>query len=62
MNTRRVVMISALILLCGTVCLASDEEGEILVADLDGFEVSLDGADHYYWLTTEKGRVVLNRQ
>jgi len=43
-------------------CLASDEEGEILLADLSGFELSLDGADHYYWLTPEKGRVVLNKQ
>ncbi len=61
-DVRHVVMVSVLIFLSGSVCLAGDEEGEILLADLSGFEISLEGADHYYWLTPEKGRVVLNKQ
>jgi hypothetical protein len=60
-KTRRVATISVLVFFCGAICLASDDEGEIFVADLDGFQLSLDGADHYYWLTPEKGRVVLNK-
>jgi hypothetical protein len=61
-NTRLVATISVLIYLCSAVCPASEEEGEILLADLDSLQLSLDGADHYYWLTPEKGRVVLNKQ
>ena len=41
---------------------ASDEEGEMLLADLQGLQLSLEGADYYYWLTPINGRVVLNKQ
>ena len=62
MNTRLVATVSVLIFLCGVLCFASDEEAEILLADLSGLQLTLDGADHYYWLTPLKGRVVLNKQ
>ena len=44
---------------------ASDQKGENLIANLDRpdcFDLSLEGADHYYWLAPINGRVVLNKQ
>ncbi|MDH3819308.1 MAG: hypothetical protein OES21_11870, partial [Myxococcales bacterium] len=60
MKTRRIIAM-AILLFGAAPCLATDEEGEILLSDLSGLQLSLDGADHYYWITPEKGRVVLNR-
>jgi len=60
MKTRRIIAI-AILLFGAAPCLATDDEGEILLSDLSGLQLSLDGADHYYWITPEKGRVVLNR-
>jgi hypothetical protein len=61
MSARSIGLICVLVLL-PTPSLASDPEVEFFLSDLDGFKLSLDGADHYYWLTPEKGRVVLNKQ
>jgi hypothetical protein len=61
MNARSVGLICVLVLLPAP-SLASDPEVEFFLSDLSGLQLSLDGADHYYWLTPEKGRVVLNKQ
>ena len=64
MNTCRTILV-VLILLATSLSGASDEKGEIFVADLerpDSFDLSLEGADYYFWLTPENGRVVLNKQ
>jgi len=61
MKTHNIVCVSVLILLGGTLSLPADEEAEIPLSDLSGLQLSLDGADYYYWITPEKGRVVLNR-
>lgn len=60
MKTRRIIAM-AILLFGAAPCLATDDEGEIPLSDLSGLRLSLDGADHYYWITPEKGRVVLNR-
>ncbi len=61
MKTRRIIAMATLVF-GSALCLATDDEGEILLADLSGMQLSLDGAPHYYLLTPEKGRVVLNRE
>lgn len=61
MNTGRTLLVIVLLLATSFVG-ASDEMGGILLEDLEGIQLSLEGADHYYWLTPEMGRVVLNRQ
>ncbi len=60
MKTRRIIAMATLVF-GSALCLATDEGGETLLSDLSGLQLSLDGADHYYWITPEKGRVVLNR-
>jgi hypothetical protein len=61
-NTRRVATIGMLVFFGCAPALASDPEIEFFLSDLGGFQLSLDGADHYYWLTPEMGLVVLNKQ
>jgi len=62
MKTHNIVCVSVLVLLGSALSLPADEEAEVLLSDLSGLQISLDGADYYYWITPEKGRVVLNRQ
>lgn len=38
------------------------EDAVIEFVDCSGLQLTLDGADHYYWLAPEKGRVLLVRQ
>lgn len=54
-------LIAALSVLVSTLCFATDEEGEILLADLEGIQLSLGGSPHYYWLNPEMGRIVLTK-
>ena len=60
MKTRRIIAM-AILVFGAAPCLATDHEGEILLADLSSLQLNLGGADYYHWLTPEKGRVVLNR-
>jgi len=62
MKTRNIAFVSVLILLGGALSLMAGEEAEILLSDLTSLQLDLCGADHYYWITPEMGRVVINRQ
>jgi len=61
-RTRRIARIFLLVLIVCSPSLASDEEVEILLSDLTSLQLELGGADHYYWITPEMGRVVINKQ
>ncbi len=63
MRTRRIARIVVLVLfVCSPSLAASDEEGENLLSDLSSLQLDLGGAAHYYWITPEMGRVVINKQ
>lgn len=57
----RLVIVIAILVFGSVLCLGTDEEGEILLADLSGMQLCLDGAPYYYRLAPENGRVLLKR-
>jgi hypothetical protein len=61
MTTSRFLLALTLAIV-GTTTFASDELGEILLADLEGMQLSLEGSPYYYWLTPENGRILLKKQ
>ena len=60
MKTSRII-VAAIIVFGSVLCLATEEEGEILLADLTGMQLCLDGAPYYYRVAPENGRVLLKR-
>ncbi len=61
MRTRSVAHFVVLVLFVCSPSPAADEEVENLLSDLSSLQLDLGGADHYYWITPEKGRVVINK-
>ncbi len=62
MRTGWIARIVVLVLFVCSPSLASDEEVENLLSDLNSLRLDLGGAGHYYWITPEKGRFIINKQ
>jgi len=60
--TSRIARMVVLVLFVCSPSLAADEEIENMLSDLSGLQLDLNGAAHYYWITPQMGRVVINKQ